>query len=135
MMFAQDPLYAGDWLGDALITGLKVLVAFAFLLVAVMLNIWFLRKVISDFQNRIGPNTAGRWGILQSLADGIKLFFKEDLIPDNSDRFAFKLAPYLSLVPAFLERLSGLRGRQTTRRGRGVALCRLLDARAAVVAR
>jgi NADH-quinone oxidoreductase subunit H len=43
-----------------------------------------------------------RWGILQSLADGIKLFFKEDLVPDNADRFAFKLAPYLSLVPAFL---------------------------------
>ena len=93
MMFAQDPLYAGDWLGDALITGLKVLVALAFLLVAVMLNIWFLRKVISDFQNRIGPNTAGRWGILQSLADGIKLFFKEDLIPDNSDRFASSWRP------------------------------------------
>ena len=53
-------------------------------------------------QNRIGPNKAGPWGILQTLADGIKLFFKEDLIPDKSDRFVFKLAPYLSFVPAFL---------------------------------
>ena len=102
MILGQDPLYAGDvW--DALpVTLLKAGVAFAFLLVAVMLNIWFLRKVISDFQNRIGPNIAGPWGILQTLADGIKLFFKEDLVPDNADRFTFKLAPYLSLVPAFL---------------------------------
>ncbi len=102
MMFAADPLYTGDWLGDLGITVLKAGVAFAFLLVAVMLNIWFLRKVISDFQNRIGPNIAGPWGILQTLADGMKLFFKEDLVPDNADRFTFKLAPYLSLVPAFL---------------------------------
>lgn len=102
MILAQDPLYAGDWLGDLGITLLKVVLAFVFLLVAVMLNIWFLRKVISDFQNRIGPNIAGPWGILQTLADGIKLFFKEDLVPDNADRFTFKLAPYLSLVPAFL---------------------------------
>ena len=59
MILGQDPLYAGDvW--DALpVTLLKAGVAFAFLLVAVMLNIWFLRKVISDFQNRIGPNIAG----------------------------------------------------------------------------
>ena len=102
MILGQDPLYAGDvW--DALpVTLLKAVAAFAFLLVAVMLNIWFLRKVISDFQNRVGPTIAGPWGILQTLADGIKLFFKEDLVPDNADRFAFKLAPYLSLVPAFL---------------------------------
>src|SRR5207344_2347460 len=57
---------------------------------------------IAGMQNRIGPNKAGPWGILQTLADGIKLFFKEDLIPDKSDRFVFKLAPYLSFVPAFL---------------------------------
>ncbi len=102
MILGQDPLYAGD-IWDALpVTLLKAVVAFVFLLVSVMLNIWFLRKVISDFQNRIGPNIAGPWGILQTLADGIKLFFKEDLIPDNADRFTFKLAPYLSLVPAFL---------------------------------
>jgi len=70
--------------------------------VAVMLMIWFERKLISDMQNRIGPNIAGPWGILQTFADGIKLFFKEDLVPENADRFVFKLAPYLALVPAFL---------------------------------
>lgn len=103
MILALDPLFLdGVDAGDVGWVLLKVLVAFVFLLVAVMLNIWFLRKVIADFQNRIGPSVAGPWGILQSLADGIKLFMKEDLIPEKSDRFVFKLAPYLSLVPAFL---------------------------------
>jgi len=102
MMFGADPLYVGDRLGDVLVTLLKAGVAFAFLLVAVMLMIWFERKLISDMQNRIGPNVAGPWGILQTFADGIKLFFKEDLVPENADRFVFKLAPYLALVPAFL---------------------------------
>ena len=81
---------------------IKVVVAFAALMVSVMLMIWFERKVISDMQARIGPNRAGPWGLLQTLADGIKLFFKEDLIPDRADRFVFKLAPYLSILPAFL---------------------------------
>ena len=67
-----------------------------------MLMIWFERKLISDMQSRIGPNRAGPWGLLQTLADGIKLFFKEDLLPERADRFVFKLAPYLSLVPALL---------------------------------
>ncbi len=102
MILAADPLYGGDLLGDILITLLKAGVAFTFLLVAVMLMIWFERKLISDMQNRIGPNIAGPWGIFQTLADGIKLFFKEDLVPENADRFVFKLAPYLALVPAFL---------------------------------
>jgi len=103
MILGLDPLFTDGVDGyDVLWVLLKVLVAFVFLLVAVMLNIWFLRKVIADFQNRIGPSVAGPWGILQSLADGIKLFMKEDLIPEKSSRFVFKLAPYLSLVPAFL---------------------------------
>ena len=50
---------------------------------AVTMMIWFERKVISDMQSRIGPNRWGPFGLLQTLADGIKLFFKEDLIPDR----------------------------------------------------
>ena len=62
---------------------MKVLVAFGVLLVSVMLMIWFERKVISDMQDRIGPNRAGPFGLLQTLADGNKLLFKEDLIPER----------------------------------------------------
>ena len=103
MILGLDPLLAGDiGVAEVLIVLLKVVVAFALLLVAVMLQIWFMRKVIGDMQNRIGPALAGPWGILQTLADGIKFFFKEDLVPEKSDRLVFKLAPYLSLVPAFL---------------------------------
>lgn len=98
-----DPLFLGHVsLGVVLIVLVKVLLAFGALLVSVMLMIWFERKVISDMQNRIGPNRAGPYGILQTLADGIKLFFKEDLVPDKAERFVFKLAPYLTLLPAFL---------------------------------
>ncbi|MFM2071220.1 MAG: NADH-quinone oxidoreductase subunit [Actinomycetota bacterium] len=102
-MLAIDPLLIGDLdLGDVLIVLLKVVVIFVIGLVATMLMVWFERKAIAGMQNRIGPNKAGPFGILQTLADGIKLFFKEDLIPERSDRFVFKLAPYLSFVPAFL---------------------------------
>ncbi|MEA2685529.1 MAG: NADH-quinone oxidoreductase subunit [Actinomycetota bacterium] len=97
-----DPLFV-DGLDFAvvLIVLLKVIVVFVFLLVAVMLMVWFERKVISDMQSRIGPNRAGPWGILQTLADGTKLFFKEDLLPDRADKIVFRLAPYLSILPAF----------------------------------
>ncbi|MHB1503770.1 MAG: NADH-quinone oxidoreductase subunit NuoH [Acidimicrobiales bacterium] len=98
-----DPLFDhGVGLAVLVIVIVKVLVAFGALMVSVMLMIWFERKVISDMQARIGPNRAGPWGLLQTLADGIKLFFKEDLLPERADRTVFKLAPYLSIVPAFL---------------------------------
>ena len=103
-MLAQQP-YLEDfewWSWDLVFLGFKVVLVFTMLLVSVMLMVWFERKVVSDLQNRIGPNVAGPWGILQTLADGIKLFFKEDLTPDGADKFVFKLAPYLSLIPAFL---------------------------------
>jgi len=55
------------------------------------------RKVAAWMQNRIGPDRAGKWGLLQPLADGGKLFFKEDFIPANADRFLFIIAPGLSM--------------------------------------
>ena len=103
IIFAIDPLLEGNVLWTPLLIVLvKVLLVFVVGLVATMLMVWFERKVIAGMQNRVGPNKAGPWGILQTLADGIKLFFKEDLIPERSDRFMFRLAPYLALVPAFL---------------------------------
>src|SRR3954467_10438287 len=101
-MLALDPLLNDLTVGDVAIVLMKVVIIFVLGLVATMLMVWFERKAIAGMQNRIGPNKAGPFGILQTLADGIKLFFKEDLIPDKSDRFVFKLAPYLAFVPAFL---------------------------------
>jgi NADH-quinone oxidoreductase subunit H len=102
-MLALDPLLIGDLdLRAVLIVLVKVVLVFGVGLVATMLMVWFERKVVAGMQNRIGPNKAGPFGILQTLADGIKLFFKEDLVPDRADRFVFKLAPYLSFVPAFM---------------------------------
>ncbi len=102
-ILALDPLYLdGVGLAEVLITLVKVLITFVILLVSVIFMVWFERKVISDMQNRIGPNRAGPFGLLQTLADGMKLIFKEDLIPSRAQRFVFLLAPYLSVIPAFL---------------------------------
>ncbi|MEI7654703.1 MAG: NADH-quinone oxidoreductase subunit NuoH [Actinomycetota bacterium] len=100
---AGDPLFdhGVTWI-VVLIVALKVLVAFGGLMGSVTLMIWFERKLISDMQSRIGPQRWGPFGILQTLADGIKLFFKEDLVPAQADRFVFKLAPYLTLLPALI---------------------------------
>jgi len=97
-----DPLFQnGVDLAVILIVLVKVFITFAALLVGVLLMIWFERRVIADMQSRIGPNRAGPWGLLQPLADGIKVFFKEDLLPEKADRRVYRLAPYLSTIPAF----------------------------------
>ena len=102
-LLALDPLLGGRLLWTPLIIVLvKVVVIFVIGLVATMLMVWFERKIVAGLQNRIGPNKAGPFGILQTLADGVKLFFKEDLLPDRADRFVFRLAPFLAFVPAFL---------------------------------
>ncbi len=98
-----DPLFADgfDWVVLAFVV-VKALIGFTIVMVGVIFMIWFERKVVADMQNRIGPNRAGPWGLAQTLADGIKLIFKEDLQPDKADKLVFRLAPYLSVAPAFL---------------------------------
>jgi NADH-quinone oxidoreductase subunit H len=81
---------------------LKVLGIFVFLVVMTLFAIVFERKVVGRMQNRIGPNRVGPWGTLQSLADGVKLAFKEEIIPVLADKPVYWIAPILSAVPAFL---------------------------------
>ena len=94
-------LAAVDWVAWALVVA-RVAVTFAALLVSVMLVIWIERKVVADMQVRIGPNRAGPAGILITLADGIKLFFKEGITPVTADRPVYIIAPLASMVPAMV---------------------------------
>jgi NADH-quinone oxidoreductase subunit H len=87
---------------DVLIALVKVVVIFLALVVSTLLVIWFERKVIADMQARVGPNRWGPFGLFQSLADGIKLFFKEDFRPAAADRWTYALAPVMAAVPSFL---------------------------------
>ena len=80
----------------------RVGIVFFVLLLMVLLLIWVERKVIADMQTRMGPMRAGPRGILITLADGIKLFFKEGITPALVDRPVYLLAPVISMLPAFL---------------------------------
>jgi NADH-quinone oxidoreductase subunit H len=92
-----------DFVGvPVIIAAVKVLIAFVGLLLTTLIVIWAERKIISDMQARIGPNRWGPFGILQTLADGIKLFFKEDFRPRDADRWTYALAPVAAMVPSFL---------------------------------
>jgi NADH-quinone oxidoreductase subunit H len=90
-----------DWL-DWLLLVARVVLVFAVLLLSVLLLIWAERKIVADMQTRLGPRRAGPFGILITLADGIKLFFKEGITPAQADRPIYILAPIVSLVPALL---------------------------------
>jgi NADH-quinone oxidoreductase subunit H len=90
-----------DWLDWVLLLA-RVVVVFFGLLILVMLLIWMERKVIADMQTRVGPMRAGPRGVLITLADGIKLFFKEGITPTLVDRPVYLIAPIVAMIPAFL---------------------------------
>ncbi len=80
----------------------KVLVAFVFVLLTVAYATYAERKIIGHMQVRLGPMRTGWHGLLQPIADGVKLFFKEEIIPSQASTFAFLIAPLIALIPAFI---------------------------------
>ena len=92
-----------DWITSTYIvwTLLKILVIVVPLITAVAFYTYFERKVIGHMQIRVGPNRVGPLGLLQPFADVFKLLLKEIILPANSNRFLFLIAPILALAPAF----------------------------------
>ncbi|TVZ03849.1 NADH-quinone oxidoreductase subunit NuoH [Trebonia kvetii] len=81
---------------------LKVGVVFVFLLLTTIFMIWFERRVIGRMQNRPGPNRAGPWGLLQPVADALKLPLKEDIVPTKVDKLVFFIAPIIAASTSFV---------------------------------
>ncbi len=116
MTFWEDPIvFLGDWLVaimaslnlppnviNFISTLIGVVIVASFGLIAVIFLIWLERKVAARFQDRIGPNRAGPYGLLQTFADIIKLLTKEDITPAKADKLVFNIAPVLSLVSVLL---------------------------------
>jgi NADH-quinone oxidoreductase subunit H len=80
----------------------KALLVFVFCVVCTLLAIWFERRIVARMQLRLGPNRVGKFGLLQSLADGVKLALKEDLIPAAADKLVFIIAPIISATTCFM---------------------------------
>src|SRR3990172_2926186 len=91
----MEPALILEWTVKSIFLLIAMLTGFAYLT-------FYERKALARFQVRIGPNRAGPGGWFQPLADGLKLIFKEELIPLKADKVIFILAPIVTVVPAFI---------------------------------
>lgn len=87
---------------NIVIPAVKILIVFTVVLLSVLVMTYAERKVIAFMQVRLGPMRVGPWGLLQPIADALKLFSKEDIIPSMADKLVYFLAPTLAIVPALL---------------------------------
>ncbi|HYF74434.1 MAG TPA: NADH-quinone oxidoreductase subunit NuoH [Nocardioides sp.] len=84
------------------VIGLKAVTILVLLLLLTLFNIWFERRVVARMQHRPGPNVNGPFGLLQSLADALKLIFKEGIIPKSADKVVYLVAPVIAVIPSFV---------------------------------
>lgn len=84
------------------VIGLKAVTILVLLLLLTLFNIWFERRVVARMQHRPGPNVNGPFGLLQSLADALKLIFKEGIIPKAADKVVYLVAPIIAVIPSFV---------------------------------
>ena len=92
-LIANDP----GWL-----IGVKALLVFALCVLLTLMSVWGERRLVARMQQRLGPNRVGPFGLIQSLADGVKLALKEDLIPAAADKIVFIVAPIISVTTCFM---------------------------------
>jgi NADH-quinone oxidoreductase subunit H len=104
-----------EWVVKSLVIILSLTVGFAYVT-------YYERRVLARFQIRIGPNRAGPWGLLQPVADGVKLIFNEELIPPSADKLIFVLAPIITVIPALVVTAVVPWGETVTMFGREIAL-------------
>ena len=99
-------LLSGWGLSEGLITvilaALGVVVLAGFVLLVDIMLVWIERKIVARFQDRLGPNRVGPFGIIQPIADVIKLLIKEDILPVGADKFIFNIAPIIALATVLL---------------------------------
>jgi NADH-quinone oxidoreductase subunit H len=93
MLLVDDP----GW-----IITLKAVIVFAVCVVLTIMSVWGERRIVARMQMRVGPNRVGKFGLIQALADGVKLALKEDLIPAAADKVVFVIAPIISATTAFM---------------------------------
>ena len=92
-------LIAGDpgWL-----IAVKGVLVFVLCVLLTLMSVWGERRIVARMQQRLGPNRVGPFGLIQSLADGVKLALKEDLIPAAADKIVFIIAPIISATTCFM---------------------------------
>ncbi|WP_156252064.1 NADH-quinone oxidoreductase subunit NuoH [Pseudactinotalea terrae] len=99
----MNPAPIADFSNDTIwITIIKAVVILVFLLLSVLFAIWFERRLVARFQQRSGPNWNGPFGLLQSLADAMKLLLKEDITVKAADKVIYLIAPVISVFCAFM---------------------------------
>ena len=100
--FIAGTLGAPEWLAYFFgAMAVIMIVVNGFLLIGTIFT-WMERRVLGRFQSRVGPNRVGPFGILQAVADAVKLLFKEDIVPRGADRLLFNAAPIVMLAPSLI---------------------------------